>query len=171
MSVTTSLSAQTWSPANAAMRLMNLLDSPVQDPRDIQRIAVVFGYRSCPDVCPTTLLAMHNALVALGPKADHVLVVFVTVDPDRDSAEQLRQYVAFFDPHIHSISAPSSVTRILGEFRVRAVRTPSATAGNYLMDHTAVVYVLDSGQRVLDAIPESIPQQQLIRRLTAALQL
>lgn len=149
--------------------LTALLDAPAPQGSGIQRIAVLFGYRSCPDICPMTLFATHKALVGLGPQAQRTLVIFVTVDPERDTAAQTAAFVAFFDPRIRTISAEASVARVMQAFRARAIRRPVGQNGGYAMDHTAIVYILDAQQRVLDAIPEAIPEEQLTKRLLAAL--
>ncbi len=126
-----------------------------------------FGYTSCPDVCPTTLLAVHRALLRLGDAAAQVQPVFVTVDPARDSAERLQQYVDSFDPRIRRISDPATAAAALAAFHARAVKRPLPTGGGYTVDHTAVLYVLDRGRRVAAALPEA--SAGLEDRIVAAL--
>ena len=119
-------------------------------------LLVAFGYTFCPDVCPTTLLAVHRALVLLGAGAEHVVPIFVTVDPARDTADRLRAYVANFDPRIRSVSDPAAVEMAVKAFHARAEKRIIA-GENYAMDHTAVLYVLDPAHRVIAALPETSP--------------
>jgi protein SCO1 len=120
-------------------------------------LLLTFGYTSCPDVCPGTLLAVHQALERLGTGAAWVLPIFVTVDPARDTRERLQAYVAGFDPRIRSISDPSAVRRTMLAFHARSAKYPGPAAGSYTVSHTAVLYVLDPGRRVIAALPEISP--------------
>ena len=120
-------------------------------------LLVVFGYTSCPDVCPTTLLAVHRALNALGASAERVVPIFVTVDPDRDTAEHLRTYTASFDPRIRSLSDPAVAAATLRAFHARAERRNAPSGAGYSMDHTAALYLLDPARRVVAALPENSP--------------
>jgi len=123
-------------------------------PADGRYLLVAFGYTSCPDICPTTLMAVHRVLETLGQDAARVMPVFVTVDPDRDTHEKLGPYVAGFDPRIRSISDPVVVATVLRTFRARAEKRPFPSGGGYGMDHTAVLYVIGPDRRVLAALPE-----------------
>ncbi|MFZ5819909.1 MAG: SCO family protein [Chloroflexota bacterium] len=104
-----------------------------------------FGYTSCPDVCPTTLSELRRVLDGLGADADRVQVVFVTVDPERDTPEKLGQYVAMFNPSFiglsGSVQALETVWRDYGVYR--AVQQMPNSATGYLVDHTARLYVID----------------------------
>lgn len=132
-------------------------------------LLVVFGYTSCPDLCPATLLAVHVALQQLGDAAEWVIPVFVTVDPARDTPDRLAAYVASFDPRIRSLSDPAGVAATLRALRARAEKRPLAIGDAYTMDHTAVVYVLNPAHRVIAAVPEAIPAETLTAALVAAL--
>ncbi len=144
-------------------------------------LLVAFGYTHCPDVCPTTLLAVHRALEQLGSRAAQVVPIFVTIDPARDSAERLHAYVAYFDPRIRSVSDPTAVQKAVTAFRARATKRVIAGTGtgagagagagaNYAMDHTAVLYVLDPEHRVIAALPEASPtlSADIVGALTAS---
>jgi cytochrome oxidase Cu insertion factor (SCO1/SenC/PrrC family) len=119
-------------------------------------LLVAFGYTYCPDVCPTTLLAVHQALERLGTGAGRVVPIFVTIDPARDTADHLRTYVENFDSRIRSVSDPAAVATALKAFRARAEKR-IISGGNYAMDHTAVLYVLDPERRVIAALQETSP--------------
>lgn len=118
-------------------------------------LLVAFGYTSCPDICPTTLLAVHRVLERLGAGAEHVVPIFVTVDPERDTADRLRPYVTAFDPRIRSLSDPTVAAATLRTFHARAEKRRFASGSAYLLNHTAVLYVLDPENRVIAALPEA----------------
>lgn len=112
-------------------------------PRRYQLIA--FGYTFCPDICPTTLAEMARVLERLGPEAARLQPLFITVDPERDSAAVLREYTAFFDPRILGLTgSPALVRRAADNFKVRyeKVREPGAPANRYAVDHSAGLYLL-----------------------------
>ena len=103
---------------------------------------VFFGYTHCPDVCHTTLCEMSEILRALGPNAK-INALFVTVDPERDSAEVLKDYLSNFDPRIIGVTGPrSQLEPMLREYRIYAKRSPGNNI-DYAVDHTTVVYLMD----------------------------
>ncbi|MFG1286649.1 SCO family protein [Xanthobacter versatilis] len=104
---------------------------------------IFFGFTHCPDVCPTALFEMSEILTALGPDADKAQVFFVTVDPERDTPEALKSYLSSFAPQIRGLTGtPEAVEVIKKEYRVYSKKVP-LTGGDYTMDHTAVVYLMD----------------------------
>ena len=106
---------------------------------------VAFGFTSCPDVCPTTLLEMTHVLTALGDKARHLQPIFITVDPQRDTALVLGAYTRAFDPRILGLTgAPDLVRRAADSFHVRyaKVQEPGAGPDVYTMDHSAGMFLL-----------------------------
>ena len=110
---------------------------------------IFFGFTHCPDVCPTTLFDMSQVLGALGSDADRVNALFVSVDPERDTAQAMKDYVSSFDPHIQGLTGSSDdVAKIIKAYRVYAKKVPLPD-GDYTMDHSALVYLLDkNGQFV-----------------------
>jgi len=105
--------------------------------------AIFFGYTFCPDVCPTTLADMSDWLQKLGPDGDRLKVYFVTVDPERDTREQLAAYLQAFDARITGLTgARPAVDQMLKEYRVYWRKVP-LDGGSYSMDHTASIYLLD----------------------------
>ena len=105
--------------------------------------AIFFGYTFCPDVCPTTLADMSDWLQKLGPDGDRLKVYFVTVDPERDTREQLAAYLQAFDARITGLTGSRpAVDQMLKEYRVYSRKVP-LDGGSYSMDHTASVYLLD----------------------------
>lgn len=129
---------------------------------------IFFGYTFCPDVCPTTLMEAEGWMKELGPEADRLKVVFVTVDPERDTPEKLRDYLAGFDPRFIGLSGTrEGIDRILKGYRVYA-RKVDGTDGEYTMDHTAAVYMLDKQARFVGIInfqEETAKAMAKIRRL------
>ena len=103
-----------------------------------------FGYTQCPDVCPTTLATLAEAMRRLGPDAAKVQVLFVTIDPERDTAELLSHYVTAFDPSFLGLCGDAEATaRTAKEFKVLYQKQPGRTPGTYTMDHSAGTFIFD----------------------------
>jgi len=107
---------------------------------------VFFGFTHCPDVCPTTLFEVSEVLRALGRDADKVNALFVTVDPERDTPDKLKEYLSSFDPHLTGLTgSPEAVAAMTKAYRVYVKKVPQAEG--YTMDHTAIVYLMDKEGR------------------------
>jgi len=105
---------------------------------------VFFGFTFCPDVCPTTLADISAWLEELSPDADHMNVIFISIDPDRDTPAVLAEYVAAFHPQIRGwTGSPEDVARTASAFRVKYNKAP-LDGGGYTMDHTASVFLFDA---------------------------
>ena len=113
-------------------------------------VAVFFGFTQCPDVCPTTLFETVQAKKLLGADADKLQVVFVTVDPERDTPELLREYMAAFDPQFLALRPTPEELRTLvaPSFKVYYKRVDSSDGKNYTMDHSAGTYLIDKKGKV-----------------------
>lgn len=112
-------------------------------------VVVFFGFTSCPDVCPTTLAEMAGVMKALGPQADDVQVLMVTVDPERDTQELLAQYVPAFDKRFIGLrGTPEQTAAVAKEFKVFYAKVPGKEPGSYSIDHTAASYVFDRNGKV-----------------------
>ena len=108
-------------------------------------VVIFFGYTQCPDVCPTTLQQMAEVRRRLGPDADKLQVLFVTIDPQRDTREVLAQYVPGFDPSFVGLYGSAEETaRTAKQFKVFYQKVPGRTETSYTMDHTAGSYVIDA---------------------------
>lgn len=104
---------------------------------------VYFGYTYCPDVCPAELQVMSAALDSLGEKADRVTPVFVTVDPERDTVEQMKAYVSNFHPSLVGLTGTKEEIRAAAKaYRVYYARAKSESTTDYLMDHASIVYLM-----------------------------
>jgi cytochrome oxidase Cu insertion factor (SCO1/SenC/PrrC family) len=122
---------------------------------------VFFGYTHCPDVCPLELATMAAALDRLGPAADDVAAFFVSVDPERDTPEQLAAYVALFHPRITGLTGTTeAVAAAAGAFRAYYARVEQAD-GAYTMDHFARTLVLDRDGQLRAAVPFDSPPETL----------
>ena len=114
-----------------------------------KEVVMFFGYTQCPDVCPTTMADLKAVMHMLGPDADRVQVLFVTLDPERDKPALLAQYVPAFDPRFVGLYADEATTaRTAKEFKVFYQRVPGPTPTSYTFDHTAGTYVFDTDGRV-----------------------
>src|SRR5262249_10462577 len=108
---------------------------------------VFFGFTHCPDVCPTTLFDVSAVLRNLGPDADRAGALFITVDPERDTAGSLKDYLASFDPHLRGLTGDTdALAAVAKEYRVYYKKVP-LDGGDYTMDHTAIVYLMDKDGR------------------------
>jgi protein SCO1/2 len=134
-------------------------------------VFVFFGYTQCPDVCPTTMTDMAQVMKLLGKDADKLQVVFITVDPERDTKELLNQYVPQFDQRfIGMYGSLEETKKTASDFKVFYSKVPNKEGTNYSVDHTAAAYIFDPQGRVRLFVrygekPELIAQdiQQLLR--------
>src|SRR5262245_40031020 len=108
---------------------------------------VFFGFTHCPDVCPTALFDVSEVLRSLGPDADRTGALFITVDPERDTAAALKDYLGSFDPHLRGLTGDAeALAAVAKEYRVYYKKVP-LDGGDYTMDHTAIVYLMDKDGR------------------------
>jgi protein SCO1/2 len=108
---------------------------------------VFFGYTHCPDVCPTTLFDISEVFRKLGPDADRAAALFITVDPERDTPEAMKNYLSSFDPHLRALTGDAAaIDGAVKAYRAYAKKVPDP-AGGYTMDHTALVYLMDKDGR------------------------
>lgn len=133
---------------------------------------VTFGFVSCPDVCPTTLLQFKNILDALGDKAARLQPILVTVDPERDTGAILLEYTRAFDPRILGLTgSPELVRRAADNFRFKyeKVREPGAAPTVYTMNHTAGMVLLDAEGRFVARFAYEMPAGEIARRIRLAM--
>ena len=167
--------ARSPSPAAAAIggpfRLVDQ-DGKARDQRLLlgKWTAVYFGYSFCPDACPTTLTALGQAQKALGDSAKKFQVVFVTVDPERDTPAELKTYLsspAFPNGTIGLTGSPAAIAQAARAYRV-FYRKVGAGA-NYSMDHTSVVYLMRPDGRFEAPLDTTVPPPQIARQITQAM--
>ena len=127
-------------------------------PRDYRgkRVLMFFGFTQCPDVCPTELQRMARLMAALGKEAEQVQVLFVTLDPSRDTGTMLQSYVSAFNPRFIGLRADEAATAAVAkEFKVFYRKVPGSAPERYSLDHSAYIYVLDTeGQLRLRFSPD-----------------
>lgn len=112
-------------------------------------LVVFFGYTQCPDVCPTTMAEVAEVKRSLGADGDKVQGIFVTIDPERDTAQLLKAYMASFDPGFVALRGSAEQTQAAAkEFKVFFAKVPGKTPENYTMDHTAASFIFDTEGRV-----------------------
>ncbi|QWE20500.1 SCO family protein [Polynucleobacter sp. AP-Kolm-20A-A1] len=113
-------------------------------------VVMFFGYTQCPDICPTTLTEMQQVMALMGPQSDKVQVLFVTVDPERDTAEILKQYVPAFDPRFLGLrpADEAALEKVTKDFKIYYKKVPGTKPGTYTMDHTAGSYAFDPEGRL-----------------------
>jgi protein SCO1/2 len=110
--------------------------------------AVFFGFTHCPEVCPTTLYDLSSTLATLGDAAKDFRIFFITVDPERDTVDAMKDYVANFDPRIEAlVPTPEQLKTLASDFRVFYAKVPGSDGG-YTMDHTATVFLFDARGRL-----------------------
>src|ERR1700742_4282268 len=121
---------------------------------------IFFGFTHCPDVCPTELFEISEVLRAMGTDADRVNAYFVSVDPERDTKAAMKDYLSSFDPHLKGLTGdPAAVAKIISDYRVYAKKVPLKD-GDYTMDHTALIYLMDrDGKFVAPFNLKQSPQQ------------
>lgn len=117
-------------------------------------VAIFFGYTHCPDVCPTTLSDFAAALQQLGPLAEQVQVIFVTVDPQRDTPDLLKQFVPAFNPaFLGMYTDAENLQRLANEYKVVYQKASIKSADDYLIDHSAGTYIYDPQGRLRLLMP------------------
>ena len=128
-------------------------------------LLVYFGYTHCPDACPTTLNNIALALRDLGKKSDEVRPVFITIDPERDTPQVMKDYVTAFDAPILALTGTAAeIAQAAKNYRVYYAKHPEA-GGDYSMDHTSVVYVMDPKGRFTASFTGEDPPAQIAERL------
>ncbi len=125
-----------------------------------------FGYTSCPDVCPTTLALLTSAMRKMGGNADRLNVVFVTVDPERDTREEMKAYLSSFDPRIRGLTGTEAqVAAMADTFHVYRKRTASNN-GSYDVAHSANAFLLDGDERMVGEIYYGEDEPSVFAKLT-----
>jgi protein SCO1/2 len=126
-------------------------------------LLVSFGFTSCPDICPLTLLSVHGALKELGGAAPGLVPIFITLDPGRDTPERLAAYVQFFDPRIRGYTgSEAAISQTAAEFNIQyRIQPIPGSGGDYTVDHTALMFLLDPERRLVASIPQNLTGERL----------
>jgi cytochrome oxidase Cu insertion factor (SCO1/SenC/PrrC family) len=127
---------------------------------------IYFGYTYCPDACPTTLQAISQTLDMIGNEASKVQPIFISVDPARDTPEQLKAYAANFHPGIlYLTGAPDTLKQVESEYRIYVAKVPQSGSDDYLIDHSSIIYVMGGNGRYLASIPAGLPPKVMAATL------
>jgi cytochrome oxidase Cu insertion factor (SCO1/SenC/PrrC family) len=131
---------------------------------------VTFGFTECPNVCPLTLLGIHQALEQLGNDASRILPVFVSVDPEHDTPQALASYVGAFDSRILALTgSQQSIKRVALSYRIYfAKRMPVGRPQSSFVEHSAYVLLIDPEQRIRAVIPATIPPEEIATQIVQA---
>ena len=124
-----------------------------------------FGFTYCPDVCPTTLADMTAWLKALGPDADRLNVVYVTIDPERDTSARLKAYLTAFDPRIRGLTgSPQAIAEAAHDYNVYYQKV-ALQGGEYTMDHSTIIYLMDAKGHMAELVQYGTPNDQVVASL------
>lgn len=134
-------------------------------------VLLYFGYTFCPDICPTSLLATATALKALTPaELAQVQTIFISVDPKRDTVSQLAEYVRFFHPSIIGATGTAEqIAEIAQRYGVSYTLQPPDGAGNYVVDHTGLTYLIAPDGRLTGSLPHAAPQDHVLTAIRSLL--
>ena len=125
-------------------------------------VAIFFGFTFCPDVCPTTLSEMRQVMQQLGPASEKLQVIFITVDPRRDTPQVLSKYVSAFNPTFLGLYGDEAVTaRVTKDFKIIARVATGKTADSYTVDHTAGMLIFDTQGRLRLMAPYGLAADKL----------
>lgn len=135
-----------------------------------RKMLVFFGFTSCPDVCPGGLQVISAALAKLGAKADKVAPLFITLDAERDTPAKVGEYAKSFGPKLIGLSGtPEQVTAAAKAYRVYFKKVPGSEPGNYNIDHSSIIYLMDETGQYITHYPYPITVDELAAKLAAAL--
>jgi cytochrome oxidase Cu insertion factor (SCO1/SenC/PrrC family) len=136
-----------------------------------QLVVLYFGYTTCPGVCSADLWQIGQMVRGLGADGAKVQPLFVTIDPDRDTPARLKAYLADFDPRIVGLTGTSSeIGRVADRYRAYFAKVPVEGSAQYMMDHSAYIYLLDRDGSFLGALPSGTKADRLTQALGAYLQ-
>jgi protein SCO1/2 len=134
-------------------------------------VLVFFGYTHCPDVCPVTLSQYKQIKQQLKNQAEDIRFVFITVDPQRDTIEAMRRYVPNFDPQFIGLTgSPEQIEQVKQSYGVYSENNPADEQGNYLVDHTARIYLIDQQGNWRLTYPFGMETGQIVSDLQHLLQ-
>jgi protein SCO1/2 len=126
--------------------------------------AVFFGFTYCPEICPTTLYELTQTIEALGDTADKMRYLFITVDPERDTPEQMKTYLSSFDKRIIGLTGtPEDIKAAADAYRVFYEKVK--TDDSYTMNHTALVYLMDADGKFKDVLATGVPPETRLQKL------
>jgi protein SCO1 len=121
---------------------------------------IFFGFTHCPDICPTSLFEISEVLRAMGKDADRVNAYFISVDPERDTSAAMKDYLSSFDSRLEGLTGnPDQIAKVISAYRVYARKVPLKD-GDYTMDHTALIYLMDRDGKFVSPFNLKRPPEQ-----------
>ena len=134
-------------------------------------VLLYFGYTFCPDICPTSLGFTSQALSTLTPdEAKKVQMLFVTVDPERDTLDKLKTYTAYFHPNILGLTGtPEEIKAVARQYGVMYAKQDTGSAGGYVVDHSAYTYVITPDGSLFKSLDHGTPPAQVLEAIRAAM--
>ncbi len=130
---------------------------------------IAFGYTHCPDICPTVLATMANALNRLGPESDRITPIFITLDPARDTPAVLADYVSSFSPRMVGLTGPDEyVESVAKKYRIKYEKHPEKN-GDYSIDHTAAIFLMGRDGQFLERFNDGMKTEDIVERIRARL--
>ena len=136
-----------------------------------RNMLVFFGFTSCPDICPASLQLMSTVLDKLGPKADRITPIFITIDPERDTAPKLDEYMKHFSSRIVGLTGtPEEIAAAAKAYRVYYNKVPNKVVlGDYTMDHTGIIYLMDANGDYVTHFTPATPVDDMTAKLAKLL--
>jgi len=135
-----------------------------------KHMLVFFGFANCPDFCPTALVTISQAMEKLGPNAEKIVPIFITVDPEHDTPAVLKNYGQNFDKRILMLTGSAEdIAAVARAYRVYYAKRPLEKAGEYTMDHSAYMYLLGPGGKYVTHFRHAIAPDDLARALAKQL--
>jgi cytochrome oxidase Cu insertion factor (SCO1/SenC/PrrC family) len=154
-------------PIGGPFALIDHTEKPRTD-RDFRGklLLIYFGYTNCPDICPADLMQIGLAVSRLGPPGEAVQPLFITLDPERDTAERLADYVPLFHPRLIGLTGSAEeIRRVALAFKVYYAKYPPDTA-NYVVDHSSFVYLIDGAGKYIGFFPPGTTADRMIEMIT-----
>ncbi len=131
---------------------------------------IAFGYTHCPDICPTLLADMANALTRLGPQSEEITPIFVTLDPSRDTPKVMADYVSSFSPRMVGLTGPEDyIASAAKKYHIKYEQHPEKN-GNYSIDHTAAIFLMGRDGKFLERFNSGVKIDEMVERIRARLQ-
>jgi protein SCO1/2 len=132
---------------------------------------VSFGYTYCPDICPMELQVISAALDKLGEKAKDIQPIFITIDPERDTQQALAQYIVHFHPRYLALTgSKEAIDKAAKAYRVYYAKSDNSSGGDYLMDHSSIIYLMDKQGTFLKHFSYGTDANALAAAIEAAIQ-
>jgi len=126
-------------------------------------LLVYFGYTYCPDICPTDLMAIAAAIDQLGPADEGIQPLFITIDPERDTVEQLAGYVGAFHPRLIGLTGTAEqIRKVALAYKVYYAKVPAPDGTDYAIDHTSFIYLVGRDGKYLGFFPPNTPAERLV---------